>query len=263
MTSRTVRPMASDTSRSTDSGTATGTPGTDDASGSVATDRATTTGTTETTDGTGADSPATDTPATPAESATTAAGSPEATDPADTGAATGDSSTAATPAPTGSGTPADTATTTPTSGTTSGTTSTTTSGGGLAGAGAVVAAGLGLASLTGTSVGDMLRERESLVGQIQAATGGPGDTIESFYGAPWDVAALVNGVVALVAVLVGLVLVLGPAARPAAGAWVRPVALGGLVLGVLGLLVSGGMYLDLFASTPVLPQMPSIPGLGG
>jgi len=148
---------------------------------------------------------------------------------------------AATPA----GTPADTA-----------------SGGGLAGAGAVVAAGLGLASLTGTSVGDMLRERESLVGQIQAATGSPGDTIESFYGAPWDVAAVVNGVVALVAVLVGLVLVLGPAARPAAGAWVRPVALGGLVLGVLGLLVSGGMYLDLFASTPVLPQMPGIPGLG-
>ncbi|WFG42084.1 hypothetical protein [Pseudonocardia alni] len=111
-------------------------------------------------------------------------------------------------------------------------------------------------------MGDMLRERESLVGQIQAATGGPGDTIESFYGAPWDVAAVVNGVVALVAVLLGLVLVLGPAARPAAGAWVRPVALGGLVLGVLGLLVSGGMYLDLFASTPVLPQMPGIPGLG-
>ncbi|MCP6423758.1 hypothetical protein NL463_31060, partial [Klebsiella pneumoniae] len=70
-------------------------------------------------------------------------------------------------------------------------------------------------------------------------------------------------VVALLAVVVGLVLVLGPAARPGAGAWVRPVALGGLLLGVLGLLVSGGMYLDLFASTPVLPQMPGIPGLGG
>ncbi len=204
--------MASDTSRPTDGSTATGTPETDDAAGSVATDRAT------------ADGPAT-----------------TATDDAATGRAAPVRTAAATPA----GAPAGTA-----------------SGGGLAGAGAVVAAGLGLASLTGPSVGDMLRERESLVGQIQAATGSPGDTIESFYGAPWDVAAVVNGVVALVAVLVGLVLVLGPAARPAAGAWVRPVALGGLVLGVLGLLVSGGMYLDLFASTPVLPQMPGIPGLG-
>ncbi|MCM3846990.1 hypothetical protein ND486_12390 [Pseudonocardia sp. DR1-2] len=242
--------MASDTSRPTDGSTATGTPETDDAAGSVATDRATADGpattATDTADGaatgttatgsTTAGSTATDGTAT---GSTAAAGA--ATDDAGTGRAARVRTAAATPA----GTPADTA-----------------SGGGLAGAGAVVAAGLGLASLTGTSVGDMLRERESLVGQIQAATGSPGDTIESFYGAPWDVAAVVNGVVALVAVLVGLVLVLGPAARPAAGAWVRPVALGGLVLGVLGLLVSGGMYLDLFASTPVLPQMPGIPGLG-
>ncbi|WP_226356196.1 MULTISPECIES: hypothetical protein [unclassified Pseudonocardia] len=240
--------MASDTSRPTDGSTATGTPETDDAAGSVATDRATTTGSTGTDSATTdtPDTPAADTTATPADSATTGT--------ATTGTGTTTGGAAAAPVRTGSGTAADT-TSTPASA--------TTSGGGLAGAGAVVAAGLGLASLTGTSVGDMLRERESLVGQIQAATGSPGDTIESFYGAPWDVAAVVNGVVALVAVLVGLVLVLGPAARPAAGAWVRPVALGGLVLGVLGLLVSGGMYLDLFASTPVLPQMPGIPGLGG
>ncbi|WP_224402921.1 hypothetical protein [Pseudonocardia sp. ICBG1034] len=228
--------MASDTSRPTDGSTATGTPETDDAAGSVATDRATADGPattdTDTADGAATGSTATDGTATAGAATDDAAGTRRAA-PVRTAAAT--------PA----GAPADTA-----------------SGGGLAGAGAVVAAGLGLASLTGTSVGDMLRERESLVGQIQAATGGPGDTIESFYGAPWDVAAVVNGVVALVAVLVGLVLVLGPAARPAAGAWVRPVALGGLVLGVLGLLVSGGMYLDLFASTPVLPQMPGIPGLG-
>ncbi|NWJ72539.1 hypothetical protein HX744_18820 [Pseudonocardia sp. ICBG1122] len=240
--------MASDTSRPTDRSTATGTPETDDAAGSVATDRATTTGSTGTDSATTdtPDTPAADTTATPADSATTGT--------ATTGTGTTTGGAAAAPVRTGSGTAADT-TSTPASA--------TTSGGGLAGAGAVVAAGLGLASLTGTSVGDMLRERESLVGQIQAATGSPGDTIESFYGAPWDVAAVVNGVVALVAVLIGLVLVLGPAARPAAGAWVRPVALGGLVLGVLGLLVSGGMYLDLFASTPVLPQMPGIPGLGG
>lgn len=243
--------MASDTSRPTDRSTATGTPETDDAAGSVATDRATADGpATTATDA--ADGAATGTTATGSSTAGSTATDGTATGSAATaGAATDDSAT------TGRAAPVRTAAATPT-----GTPADTASGGGLAGAGAVVAAGLGLASLTGTSVGDMLRERESLVGQIQAATGSPGDTIDSFYGAPWDVAAVVNGVVALVAVLVGLVLVLGPAARPAAGAWVRPVALGGLVLGVLGLLVSGGMYLDLFASTPVLPQMPGIPGLG-
>ncbi|MEU9821299.1 hypothetical protein ACIGG9_13235 [Pseudonocardia alni] len=243
--------MASDTSRPTDRSTATGTPETDDAAGSVATDRATADGPATT---------ATDT-ADGAATGTTATGSSTAGSTATDGTATGSAAAAGAAADDAAGTvraaPVRTAAATP-----AGAPADTASGGGLAGAGAVVAAGLGLASLTGTSVGDMLRERESLVGQIQAATGSPGDTIESFYGAPWDVAAVVNGVVALVAVLVGLVLVLGPAARPAAGAWVRPVALGGLVLGVLGLLVSGGMYLDLFASTPVLPQMPGIPGLG-
>ncbi|WP_244327060.1 hypothetical protein [Pseudonocardia alni] len=255
--------MASDTSRPTDRSTATGTPETDDAAGSVATDRATADGPATTATDT-ADGAATGTTATGSTTAGstatdgTATGSTTAGSTAADGTATGSTATAgAATDDTGRAAPVRTAAATP-----AGAPADTASGGGLAGAGAVVAAGLGLASLTGTSVGDMLRERESLVGQIQAATGGPGDTIESFYGAPWDVAAVVNGVVALVAVLVGLVLVLGPAARPAAGAWVRPVALGGLVLGVLGLLVSGGMYLDLFASTPVLPQMPGIPGLG-
>lgn len=132
-----------------------------------------------------------------------------------------------------------------------------------AGGGAVVSAGLGLASLTGTSLTDMLRDRQQLIGQIEAATGMPGDQIQSFYGAPWHTAAMVNGVVALIAVVVGAVLMLGPARKPGAPAWARPVALGGVVLGVLGLLVSGGMYLDLFAAQPALPAMPAFPGMGG
>ncbi|MEV1295356.1 hypothetical protein [Pseudonocardia sp. NPDC049635] len=139
----------------------------------------------------------------------------------------------------------------------------TTPGGAAAGAGAVVGAGLGLASLTGTSLTDMLRSREELVGQIEAATGMPGDSIDAFYGAPWNVAAGVNGVIALIAVVITAVLLLGPAKRPGTSPWVRPVALGGLVLGVLGLFVSGGMYLDLFASQPVLPAMPMMPGMPG
>lgn len=129
------------------------------------------------------------------------------------------------------------------------------------GAVALVAAGLGLASLTGTSLGDMMRAREEIVGQISAATGGRVDQVEVLYASPWHTVALVNGVVALLAVIVGGVLtgVLRRRAQ-ATRSWVPAVALGGALLGVLGLLVSGGMYLDLFAAAP---QIPSMPGLGG
>jgi hypothetical protein len=149
----------------------------------------------------------------------------------------------------------------PTAGTAA--TAATTSGGLVAGAGAVVGAALGLVSLTGTQLTDMLRDRQSLIGQIDAATGLPGNQIEAFYGAPWHTAALSNGVFAILAVIVAAVVVFGPAAKPGAAAWARPVAAGGLVLGVLGLLVAGGMYLDLFAAQPALPAMPSMPGMGG
>ncbi len=133
-----------------------------------------------------------------------------------------------------------------------------------AGAAAVVSAGLGLSSLSGTSLGEMMRTRQELVGQIEASTGGgSGDQIQALYTAPWNVVALVNGIFALLAVLVGGVLLAALAKRTGGAGWVNAVALGGVVLGVLGLLVAGGMYLDLFASAPVLPQTPSMPGAPG
>lgn len=133
----------------------------------------------------------------------------------------------------------------------------------VAGGGAVVGAGLGLASLLGTPLSDMLRDRAQLLGQIESFSGMSGDQVDAFYGAPWHTAALVNGVVALIAVVVGAVLLFGPVRKPGAPTWARPVALGGLVLGVLGLFVAGGMYIDLFAAQPTLPAMPAMPGMGG
>lgn len=131
----------------------------------------------------------------------------------------------------------------------------------VAGAAAVVSAGLALSSLTGTGVGDMLRARAEIVGQIQASTGGAGiDQVEAFYGAPWDTAALVNGAVALVAVVIGGVLLAASSGRPTAREWVRSVAFGGVVLGAIGLFVAAGMYLDLFAAAPELPRMPQLGG---
>jgi hypothetical protein len=134
-------------------------------------------------------------------------------------------------------------------------------GGAVAGGAAIVSAGLGLSSLTGTGLSDMLRSRQELVGQIEASIGGGGgDQIEAIYGAPWHTTALINGIFALAAIVIGGVLFAVLASRGNTPAWVRAVALAGTALGVVGVLVAGGMYLDLFAAQPELPQ---IPGLGG
>ncbi|WP_199431345.1 hypothetical protein [Qaidamihabitans albus] len=132
----------------------------------------------------------------------------------------------------------------------------------LAGGAAIVSAGLGLSSLTGTALGDMLHSRMEIIGQIEASTGAGGDQVEAFYGAPWHTAALINGAFALVAVLIGGVLLAAHARRPDTAPWAKAVALGGVLLGAIGLLVAGGMYLDIFASAPELPTM-GVPGAGG
>jgi hypothetical protein len=63
-----------------------------------------------------------------------------------------------------------------------------------------------------------------------------------------------------VAVVIGCVLLAAQSNRPTTPTWVKAVALGGLALGGLGVLVAGGMYLDLFAAPPVLPQAPALGG---
>ncbi|WP_435603370.1 hypothetical protein [Streptomyces sp. bgisy130] len=128
----------------------------------------------------------------------------------------------------------------------------TTSTGIAAGAGAVVAAGLGLASVTGTWLGTTMAERANLMGQIKLQSGKASDQIAAVYGASWHTNALVNGVFALLAVLAATVVLTRPRAT-----WVRAVAWGGLVLGVLGILISAGMYLDLFGSMPTVPKAPT------
>ncbi|MFC9239323.1 hypothetical protein ACFTZK_23170 [Streptomyces decoyicus] len=123
-----------------------------------------------------------------------------------------------------------------------------------AGAGAVVAAGLGLASVTGTWLGTTLAERANLMGQIKVQSGKAqaAEQISAVYGASWHTNALVNGFFALLAVIAAaVVLTRSPAT------WVRAVAWGGLALGALGILISAGMYLDLFASMPTVPKAPA------
>ncbi|WP_432004427.1 hypothetical protein [Streptomyces parvus] len=124
-----------------------------------------------------------------------------------------------------------------------------------AGAAAVVSAALGVVALTGAWTGRVAAERETLIGQIKLSGGGSAaQQISEIYGDAWHTTALVNGVFALLALLVGVVVLVRPAFgaptdRPQP-AWVRAVALAGVALGVLGVLISAGMYLDLFVSLP-------------
>lgn len=131
-----------------------------------------------------------------------------------------------------------------------------TSGGFAAGSAAVVSAGLGLASLLGTSLGDMLRSRKELIGQIEGSSGTAEQQIDAFYSTPWHTTAAVNGLFALLAVAVGGVLLAVYTQRADSRSWVKSVALGGVILGLLGLLVATGMYFDLFASAPEVPSGP-------
>ncbi|MEU0127334.1 hypothetical protein [Streptomyces sp. NPDC006289] len=125
-----------------------------------------------------------------------------------------------------------------------------------AGAAAVVAAALGVVSLSGAWTGRVAAERETLIGQIKTSGGGgsAAQQISEIYGDAWHSTALVNGVFALLALLVGVFVLVRPAfgtpsVHPQAG-WIRSVAWAGIALGVLGVLISVGMYLDLFVAMP-------------
>ncbi|MER5552164.1 hypothetical protein ABT001_10850 [Streptomyces sp. NPDC002793] len=124
------------------------------------------------------------------------------------------------------------------------------------GAAAVVAAALGVVSLSGAWTGRVVAERETLLGQIKTSAGGGGASqqIAEIYGDAWHSTALVNGIFALLALLVGVFVLVrpsfgAPSLLPQAG-WVRSVAVAGIALGALGLLISVGMYFDLFLAMP-------------
>ncbi|MFE7712172.1 hypothetical protein ACFU6I_41955 [Streptomyces sp. NPDC057486] len=124
-----------------------------------------------------------------------------------------------------------------------------------AAAAAVVAAGLGVVGLTGAWSGRVAAERETLLGQMKTASGGSvAQQISEIYGDAWHSTALVNGLFALLALLVGVFALVRPAfgapAKDPQPGWVRAVATAGIALGVLGVLISVGMYFDLIVALP-------------
>lgn len=125
-------------------------------------------------------------------------------------------------------------------------------------AAAVVAAALGVVSLTGSWTGTIADERENLVGQIHTSqTATAAQQISALYGKGWHATALVNGAVGLVAAIIAVVVLI--LLRRTATGWARPVAVAAVVLGAIGVVVSLGMYFDLFASMPTAPPTPAAP----
>lgn len=122
------------------------------------------------------------------------------------------------------------------------------------GAAAVVSAGLGLVSLTGSWLGTVAQARESLFGQLEtAAAASVATQIQQVYGDSWNANAMVAGVFALVALIVGVVVLV----RPAFGApdrvqapWIKSVAWAGVSFGVLGLVLAVLKYTDVLLSMP-------------
>ena len=128
------------------------------------------------------------------------------------------------------------------------------SSGAVEGAGAVVSAGLGVVSLTGSWLGTVAGARESLIGGIQTAKeSDAARRLQEVYGDEWHAIALVGGIFALLAMVVGVVVL----ARPAFGApdqqqapWIKSVAWGGLLLGLIGLLLAVLKYSDAILAVP-------------
>ncbi|MEO3767444.1 hypothetical protein [Streptomyces sp. B8F3] len=130
------------------------------------------------------------------------------------------------------------------------------SSGVAAGAAALVGAALGLASLTGTWLADLVSARRELTGQLESANGTAAEQISAAYGTPWHTIALFNGLTAVVALIVSAAVLVRPAfgdsaLRPVV--WVRAVAVAGLVLGALGLVIAAVMRFDVFTDLPTVP----------
>ncbi|WP_052489150.1 efflux RND transporter permease subunit [Streptomyces sp. 150FB] len=115
---------------------------------------------------------------------------------------------------------------------------------------AVVAVALGIVALTGSWTGTIGAAREQLVGQITTPQGATiAKQITEGYSDGWHVTAAINGFIALLALIIAVVALL----LPQRASWVRPFAVAAVVLGAIGVIVSLGMYFDLFASIPSAP----------
>lgn len=127
---------------------------------------------------------------------------------------------------------------------------------------AITAAALGLASVTGTWLGETLFQRQQLIGNIASQNKSSAIQIANGYTIPWHKMAEVNGIIAGVSLFIAVVVLFAGqflTARPLPH-WVRAVAVAGVVLAVIGLGISFAMYFDWFTSVIKVPAAPAATG---
>jgi hypothetical protein len=125
------------------------------------------------------------------------------------------------------------------------------------GAAAIVSAGLGLVSLTGSWLGTIAQARDSLYGQLQMASNPSVATqIKQVYADSWNVNALVGGLFALTALLVGVAVLVRPAFgdpdRAPQTPWIKSVAWAGISLGFIGLVLAALKFSDILLAMPTV-----------
>ena len=132
----------------------------------------------------------------------------------------------------------------------------------LGGAAAVAAAAFGLASITGTWLSETVYQRQQLIGSIASSGKGGKEVVKAEYVDAWHRVAEFNGLFALAAVVVGaLVLLAGRfLALKETPNWIKAVAWGAIVLGVVGGFIAGAMYFDWFTGTITVPASSSTTG---
>ncbi|KUF14955.1 hypothetical protein [Streptomyces silvensis] len=122
------------------------------------------------------------------------------------------------------------------------------------GAGAVVAAALGVVGLSGGWLGTVASARESLIGQLKTSrSASVADQVQQVYGDSWRTTALIGGFFALAALVVGVGVLLRPAfgdPERVQAPWIKSVAWGGVALGVIGLVLAIAKYTDLLLGLP-------------
>ena len=123
----------------------------------------------------------------------------------------------------------------------------------LGGAAAVTAAALGLVSISGTWFTTVIQTQAQINSSLNATS--TKQAVAEGYTTPWHQLAWHNGIFAAVAVLVGIgVLFAGQflAVRLTPN-WVKTVAWVAIALGVIGLVISAGMYFDWFSTAIHIP----------
>ncbi|QEV20402.1 hypothetical protein [Streptomyces alboniger] len=126
------------------------------------------------------------------------------------------------------------------------------------GAAAVVSAALGVIGLSGGWLGTIAGARADIMGRLETRqSASVSDQLQATYGDSWQATALIAGIFALSALVVGFVVLV----RPAFGApgkdqapWIKSVAWAGVALGVIGLILAVAKYSDLLLGLPSAPS---------